>query len=170
MKRLLISLWGLALAGCECSGGGPPAGVCNGTWGGRTFSDAGIDPGSRVVIERTQICGLQDVKRYDLAWDQSKLVLGFTFRTGGPTVLSPVEYVLPPDAGGTPFETFNLLPEVPGYGGKVRLTIVGLRGRRGTTLELSAGAEQLSCTFDVPYVTEGAKVCPSGGSSDHDYD
>jgi len=163
MKRLLIPLAAVALAACDCSGGGPPAGVCNGTWAGRTFSDAGIDPGSRVVIEKTQVCGLQDIKRYELAWEQSKLALNFSFRTGGPTSLSPVEYVLPPDAGVTPFETYSLVPEVPGYTGKVRLTIVGLRGRRGTTLDLSAGSEQLSCTFDVPYVTEGRSVCPSGG-------
>ncbi len=155
-----------AIAACNCTGGGPPVGVCNGTWAGRTISDAGIDPSSRVVIEKSTVCGMEDIKRYELSWQQRAVTLDFSFRAGGPSSLSPVDVALPPAT----FETYALMPDAGPHTGTLRLTIVGLLGRRGTSLDVSAGSDNLSCTFEVPYVTEGTSVCPAGGGGDHDFD
>ena len=164
MRRFLLAVVVATFAGCDCSGG-PPVGVCNGTWAGRSYADAGLDESSRLVIEYTQVCTLPDLKRYELSWGGGNLGLDFSMRTGAPTSLFPVEYTLPPPSN---FETYALTPDVDGGTGTLRLTILGLRGRRGGTLELTAGAEQLSCVFEVPYTRGGVKVCASSGSGDGD--
>ncbi len=166
MRRLLIAIAVATLAACDCSGG-PPKGVCNGTWNGVSYADAGLDETSRFALQRTQICTLPDVKFYSLSWGGGALTTEFSFRSGGPTSLSPASYPLPPSSA---LETWSLSPTIPdGGSGTLRLTILGISGRRGGTLELSAGAEQLSCAFDVPYDTEGQKVCASsGGGGDGD--
>lgn len=131
-----------------------------------SYADAGLDSSSRFAIQRTQVCTLPDVKFYSLSWGGGALSTEFSFRSGGPTSLSPIDYPLP---GNPALDTFSLTPPIPdGGSGTLRLTILGIGGRRGGTLELSAGAEQLSCSFDVPYGTEGQKVCASGGGGDGD--
>ncbi|MBL8954630.1 MAG: hypothetical protein JNK82_27885 [Myxococcaceae bacterium] len=167
MTRLLLTAFAVsAVAACNCTGGGPPVGVCNGTWAGRTLSDAGLDPSSRVVIEKSKVCGMTDLKRYELSWQSRAVTLDFSFRNGGPSSLSPVDIALPPST----FETYSLAPDAGAHSGTLRLTIVGLQGRRGTSLDVTAGSETLSCTFDVPYVTEGQSACPAGGGGDNDFD
>ncbi len=161
--RLVALMASLSFSGCLCSA--PPSGECTGTWGGQTFDKAVVDPSSTVVIVNKKTCAeTTQLKRYDVSWGGSKVGFKLTFTSGGPTILGGTTTAVPPPVG--PFLTFSVTPEVPSPTGELKLGIKGL-GRRTGTLTLSNATESLSCSFDMDYQTEGARIS-CGGSSDFD--
>lgn len=148
------------MTGCLCSG--PATGVCNGTWGGVTISDAGVDAESRVVIERSGVCGVSDLNKYDISWQVDAVQLALSYRTGGPSILASQTYDLLAPTG---LETFSLTPTTPTLAGTLELAIEGVQGRRTGTLKAVSGTDSLECTFNVAYDTIGPRAsCGSGGS------
>ena len=161
--RLVVCVVVLSAAGCLCSG--PPTGECTGTWGGATYEKALVDMASKVVIVRATTCGAASLKRYEISWKERSLVMSATL-FNGPSILAKTTDVLPPDAGSR-FVTFSITPDPPVPTGTIELGITGIQGRRTGTLSLSSATESLTCTFEVPYESEGQRLS-CGGSGDSD--
>lgn len=160
--RLLACVLVVSVSGCLCSG--PPTGECSGTWAGVTYDKAQVDMASRVVIVRRTVCGAPELKRYEVSWKDRSLVLNASL-FGGPTVFAEETHAVGPDAG-TLFESFSFTPDPPTASGTLALGITGVQGRRTGTLAISSGTDALTCSFQVPYETEGVRISCGSGDSD----
>ena len=160
--RLLACVVVVTVSGCLCSG--PPTGECTGTWGGVTYDKAQVDLASRVVIVRRTVCGAAELKRYEVSWKERSLVMNAT-TFAGPTIFGEETYAVGPDAGSA-LETFSFTPDPPTASGTLTLGITGVQGRRTGTLSVTSGAESLTCSFQVPYETEGQRISCGSGDSD----
>jgi hypothetical protein len=158
---LLLALAVLAASGCRC--GKLAAGACTGTWGGRSLNGATLDPSSRMALVYGATCADATVNLYELSWGRGALATQFSFVRGGPTVFGEERVPLPP----TGFLTFAVQPTPPEPRGTLTLGIRGLAGDRTGELLLESAQEQVRCTFEVSYETEGVRPsCGGGGDGD----
>jgi hypothetical protein len=147
----------LTVSGCRC--GKLATGSCNGTWGGQTLTDATLDPSSRMALLYGATCADATVHLYELSWGKGTVATQFSFTSGGPSILGGKTYPLPPSG----FLTFAVQPTPPTPEGTLTLGLRGLAGDRTGELLLKNAQEELRCSFEVSYETEGIR--PSCGSS-----
>jgi hypothetical protein len=160
-KTVLLLAVVLSISGCRC--GKLAAGTCTGTWGGRTLDAAPLDPSSRMVLVYGATCADATVNLYELSWGKGTVATQFSFTGGGPTILGERSYPLPP-AG---FLAFAVQPTPPEPEGTLTLGLRGLAGDRTGELLLKNANEELRCSFEVSYETEGVRPsCGGGGDGD----
>lgn len=161
LMRALCLLLLLSVPACRCSK--LAEGECTGTWGGTTLDRAPLDPTSRMAIVYGATCVEATVNLYELSWGKGSLATQFSFVSGGPSVFGGQTYSLPP----TGFTSFSVIPTPPEPQGTLTLGLRGLEGDRTGELLLQSATEELRCTFELSYETEGVR--PScGGSGDGD--
>lgn len=147
---------------CGCNGG-PPKGECNGTWGGLTLTQSPIDAGSRYVTRYPATCAESAAKSYAVSWGNNGVSLAFTYRGSGPSILGDTVLTIP--TTNSMVDGFKVTPTGVDVKGTITLTIEGLLGRRTGTVVLTGGTDQLSCTFDLGFETEGDRPSCGGSSS-----
>lgn len=161
MQRALLVVVLASMSGCRCVK--LAEGACTGTWGGVTLQGATLDPSSRMAVVYGATCADATVSLYELSWGRGALATQFTFTGGGPTVLGGTEFPLPPAR----FLTFSVLPTPPPPEGLLKLGIEGLAGDRTGELLLKNATDEMRCTFNVSYETEGVRPsCGGGGDGD----
>ncbi len=161
--RLFAVAVALSLSGCLC-GGGPPTGVCNGTWNGVTLKNAEIDSVSRFVRTKAS-CSAISVSNYGVSWGKAAVSLALTWN-GSTSILSSKTFQIPLVA--TPGANLQIFPDLPGVTGSLALGFQ-FPGRRTGTLTLKNGAEEVVCTFNLENQSEGPSCgSSSGGGADFD--
>lgn len=159
--RVLCGVLLLSVPACRCVK--LAEGTCTGTWGGVVLKGATLDPTSRMAVVYGATCADATVSLYELSWGRGALATQFSFISGGPTVLGARDYTLPPKG----FTSFSVVPTPPSPEGTLKLGIDGFAGDRTGELVLKNATEELRCTFNVSYETQGVRPsCGGGGDGD----